>query len=205
MNISFNNQVADIFRQCAEVLREQAANPFRINAYIHAAQTLESLPTDARDILRERGVTGLTELPAIGRGLAASIDEIITLLRQKAEKLPAGIWVKGFGYNDQRLEEHRHPTRWDLDKATSTHPVFLGRTDGHLAATNSLGLKMAKISKDTPDPNGGRFDRNPKTGEPTGVLRETAQGRVKALIPPYTIGEIKEGLPLPVGGLPLGA
>ena len=76
MNISFNNQVADIFRQCAEVLREQAANPFRINAYIHAAQTLESLPTDARDILRERGVTGLTELPAIGRGLAASIDEI---------------------------------------------------------------------------------------------------------------------------------
>ena len=125
---------------------------------------------------------------------AVSIDEIIVLLRQKAEKLPAGMWVKGFGYNDQRLEEHRHPTRWDLDKATSTHPVFLGRTDGHLAATNSLGLKMAKISKNTADPNGGRFDRDSKTGEPTGVLRETAQGHVKALIPPYTIGEIKEGL-----------
>ena len=76
MNTSFNNQVADIFRQCAEVLREQAANPFRINAYVRAAQTLESLPTDASDILRDRGVAGLTELPAIGRGLAASIDEI---------------------------------------------------------------------------------------------------------------------------------
>ncbi len=76
MSTSFNIQVADIFRQCAEVLREQAANPFRINAYIRAAQTLESLPTDTRDILLERGVTGLTELPAIGRGLAASIDEI---------------------------------------------------------------------------------------------------------------------------------
>ena len=73
---SFNHQVAEIFRQCAEVLREQAANPFRINAYTRAAQTLESLPTDARDILRERGVAGLTELPSIGRGLAASIDEI---------------------------------------------------------------------------------------------------------------------------------
>lgn len=76
MSTSFNIQVADIFRQCAEVLREQAANPFRINAYRHAAETLESLPTDARDILRDRGVAGLTELPAIGRGLAASIDEI---------------------------------------------------------------------------------------------------------------------------------
>ncbi len=75
-SISFNHQVADIFRQCAEVLREQAANPFRINAYMRAAETLESLPTDTRDILRDRGVAGLTELPGIGRGLAASIDEI---------------------------------------------------------------------------------------------------------------------------------
>ena len=125
---------------------------------------------------------------------AAAMDEVIDLIRQKAETLPKGTWVKGFGYNDQRLEEHRHPTRWDLDKATTTHPVFLGRTDGHLAVTNSLGLSMAKISKDTADPDGGRFDRDPKSGEPTGVLRETAQGRVKALMPPYTIGEIKEGL-----------
>ena len=76
MGTSFNNQVSEIFRQCAEVLREQAANPFRINAYIRAAQTLESLPTDVRDILRDRGVAGLIELPGIGRGLAASIDEI---------------------------------------------------------------------------------------------------------------------------------
>jgi hypothetical protein len=125
---------------------------------------------------------------------AASIDEVIDLIRKKSETLPQGKWVKGFGYNDQRLEEHRHPTRWDLDKATTAHPVFLGRTDGHLAVTNSLGLNMAKITKDTLDPDGGRFDRDPKSGEPTGVLRETAQGCVKALIPRYTVGQIKEGL-----------
>ncbi len=125
---------------------------------------------------------------------AASIDDIMDSLRQKAETLPNGRWVKGFGYNDQRLEERRHPTRWDLDKATTSHPVFLGRTDGHLAVTNSLGLSMAKITKDTADPAGGRFDRDPNTGELTGVLRETAQGRVKALIPQYSVGEIKNGL-----------
>ena len=125
---------------------------------------------------------------------AASINDIIELIRQKVKTLPQGTWVKGFGYNDQRLEERRHPTRWDLDKATTTHPVFLGRTDGHLATTNSLALGMAAIGKETADPDGGRFDRDPKTGEPTGVLRETAQGSVKTLIPPYTIAEIKQGL-----------
>jgi len=125
---------------------------------------------------------------------AVSIDEIVDLIREKAETLPQGKWLKGFGYNDQRLKEHRHPTRWDLDKATTAHPVFLGRTDGHLAVINTLGLNLAKITKDTIDPDGGRFDRDPNSGEPTGVLRETAQGCVKALMPPYTVGQIKEGL-----------
>jgi len=125
---------------------------------------------------------------------AASIDDIIALLRQKAELLPTGNWVKGFGYNDQRLKEKRHPTRWDLDKATADHPIFLGRTDGHLAVANSNALNLAQIFKDTADPAGGRLDRDPQTGEPTGVLREQAQTIVKALLPPYTVSDFKEGI-----------
>lgn len=73
---SFNLEAAGIFRDCAEILRQQDANPFRVNAYVRAAQTLESLATDVRDILSEEGREGLIRLPAIGRGLAASIDEI---------------------------------------------------------------------------------------------------------------------------------
>ncbi len=65
-----------MMRDCAELLRQQAANPFRVNAYIRAAQTLETLPRDARDILRDEGIDGLVALPAIGRGLAAAIAEI---------------------------------------------------------------------------------------------------------------------------------
>ena len=68
---TFNREAAEIFRVCADKLRQQKANPFRANAYIRAARTLESLPTDAREILRREGVEGLTELPAIGRGDAA--------------------------------------------------------------------------------------------------------------------------------------
>jgi putative hydrolase len=73
---NFNAETARIFRECAEILRGQKANPFRINAYLHAAQTLESLRVDARDILEKDGIDGLIRLPAIGKGLAAAIDEI---------------------------------------------------------------------------------------------------------------------------------
>ena len=65
-----------MLRDTAELLRQQQANPFRINAYRRAAQTLESLDTDARDILRREGPDGLMRLPFIGRGLASAIEEI---------------------------------------------------------------------------------------------------------------------------------
>lgn len=74
--IVFNETVAESFRQCADILRQQRANPFRINAYVRAASTLDSLPTDVREILEKEGIEGLIRLPAIGRGLAAAIDEI---------------------------------------------------------------------------------------------------------------------------------
>lgn len=73
---SFNMKAADILDECAEILRRQKANPFRVNAYVRAAETLRSLPTDARDVLRDGGVEALIGIPTIGRGLAASIDEI---------------------------------------------------------------------------------------------------------------------------------
>jgi predicted amidohydrolase YtcJ len=125
---------------------------------------------------------------------AQSIEEIIGLLKKKAAELPKGKWVKGFGYNDQRLKEKRHPTCWDLDKASIQHPVFLGRTDGHLAVVNSAALAMAGITRDTPDPEGGRFDRDARTKAPSGVLREKACAVVRSLIPAYTVEEFKAGI-----------
>jgi putative hydrolase len=73
---SVNELAASIFSDCAEILRQQKANPFRVNAYIRAARTLRSLDTDVCDILDEGGVEGLMQLPGIGKGLAAAIDEI---------------------------------------------------------------------------------------------------------------------------------
>ena len=76
VTLSFNQKAAGLLRDCAELLRQQDANPFRVNAYLRAAGTLESLAQDVREILRQEGTDGLEALPAIGRGLAASIAEI---------------------------------------------------------------------------------------------------------------------------------
>jgi len=75
-SIAFNRKAAELLRDCAELLRQQDANPYRVNAYLRAAETLESITVDARDILREEGTGGLEKLPAIGQGLSAAIDEI---------------------------------------------------------------------------------------------------------------------------------
>ena len=74
--VQFNRAVAALFLQMAELLRQQQANPFRINAYVRAANTLETLDVDAAKILREEGLAGLTQLPGIGKGLASAIEEI---------------------------------------------------------------------------------------------------------------------------------
>jgi predicted amidohydrolase YtcJ len=139
-------------------------------------------------------MTGTKLLFEVDVRSAQSISDIIGLLRQKAEQLPPGKWLKGWGYNDRRLKEQRHPSRWDLDEATRDHPVILIRTDAHLAVANSAALKLAGIDKDTPDPDGGRCDRDPDSGEPNGLLREQAQTLVTGLMPAYTIEEIKEGI-----------
>ena len=86
---------------------------------------------------------------------------------------PQGRLDPGRGYDNTKLKENRHPTRWDLDEAAPEHKVFILRTCGHLGVVNSLALKEFGIGKDTPDPHGGRIDRD-RTGEPTGLLYEQA-------------------------------
>jgi hypothetical protein len=74
---SDNESIAAMLRKIAELLRAQGANHFRVLAYEHAAQTVESLDEPVAEILARGGVEALIELPAIGRGLAATIDELV--------------------------------------------------------------------------------------------------------------------------------
>jgi predicted amidohydrolase YtcJ len=122
-----------------------------------------------------------------------SISEILEMVAAKAAKLEPGKWIRGTNYNDIKLEDKRHITRWELDEAAPENPVFISKETGHLYVVNSRALELAGITKDTPDPLGGSIDRD-VSGIPTGLLYETAGSLVSNLIPPYSVDEIAEGL-----------
>ncbi|MFX0210273.1 MAG: amidohydrolase [Candidatus Hodarchaeota archaeon] len=83
-------------------------------------------------------------------------------------------WIAGFGWDQDYMEDKRYPTRYDLDRIVEDRPVALTRVCGHLCLVNSKALQILGITADTPDPEGGSIDRD-ENGEPTGILRETAQ------------------------------
>lgn len=116
-----------------------------------------------------------------------SMTEFLTKIREKVEKVPEGVWVRGRGWIEEDWPEKRFPNRFDIDKVAPKHPVFLKRSDGHGAVVNTVALQIAKITRDTPDPEGGKIVRDKKTGNPTGLLLEdSAQDLVEDLIPTDT-------------------
>lgn len=118
-----------------------------------------------------------------------TVDAIVDAVREAAAEAPTGQWIIGRGYDDNRLNL-THPTKWDLDRATSDHPVFLIHRSGHFGSANSLALKLAGITSRTPDPEGGVVERDAQ-GEPTGVLVEAAQRLVRDVIPQPRVEDFK--------------
>lgn len=118
-------------------------------------------------------------------GTIETMDELVAALSERAAGTPAGEWIQGRGYDDTLLAELRHPTRSDLDRVSTEHPIYISHTSGHLGVANSLALELAGITRSTPDPPGGVIQRDPETGEPNGVFEESG-GMVSRLIPPPT-------------------
>lgn len=117
-------------------------------------------------------------------------QELAAKLSQFAARLPRGTWVTGGHWDHEAWPCRKRPTKRLLDTAAPEHPVFLSRTDGHIAVANSLALKLAGITKDTPDPVGGLIERDPETGEPTGILVDNALSVVWAVIPEPTLEDL---------------
>jgi predicted amidohydrolase YtcJ len=129
-----------------------------------------------------------------------SITEILEKIKNKADKVNSGKWIRGVAFNDSKLIEKRHITRWELDSVAPGNPVFIVSDTGHQSLANSMALEIAGISKDTPDPPGGKIERD-KGGIPTGLLYENANGLVRQHIPEYTIEELKSGYKMTVDQL----
>jgi predicted amidohydrolase YtcJ len=118
------------------------------------------------------------------RGLDLSHSRSIQEIKSSVETRTAtsrDTWVLGRGWDDEKIREHRYPTRDDLDIAAS-NPVFLKRVCGHIAVANSAALSIAGIDNHTPSPPGGRIVKDSQ-GRPNGILKETAIELVERVIP----------------------
>ncbi len=129
-----------------------------------------------------------------------SLDELRTRVQKKVEESKAGEWILGGGWDETLWPVKATPTRWDLDEVSDGHPVFLVRIDGHIAVANTRALQLASVSLASRDPQGGHIDRN-EAGEPTGILRETAQGAVENVIPAPTHEQRRQGIELGLADL----
>jgi predicted amidohydrolase YtcJ len=137
--------------------------PGFIDAHNHFLSTAESFSAiDARD-------------PSVH-----SVADLMALVDAAAERTEPGRWVRGFGMDWTRFEDGKRPTRWDLDKVTSDHPVVILHVSGHYALVNSRALEARGIRDDVRDPVGGSFERD-EAGRPTGLLRDTATNLVLQL------------------------
>ena len=128
-----------------------------------------------------------------GENHPASIPAALEQLRDKAAGCAPGEWIRADGLNERRLPEQRLPTRWEIDRVAPDNPVVLVTTGNHAVVANSPALAAAGIDRSTPDPPGGRLERD-ETGDVTGVLRETAKlrldnNRADNVIPKYEVAD----------------
>jgi predicted amidohydrolase YtcJ len=147
-------------------LRGRSATPGLVDAHCH----LYGLGADLENV-------SLRELASE----AAAVQKIA----DAAKTRPAGQWLIGRGWDQNRWPGQQFPTKKLLDAAVSDRPVVLTRIDGHALWVNSVALREAGITKATPDPDGGKIVRD-AAGEPTGVLIDNAQGLVSRKQPEAT-------------------
>jgi predicted amidohydrolase YtcJ len=124
-----------------------------------------------------------------------SLDEMKQRIAARVKTAAPGEWIVGRGWDHTLWAEQKTPVRADIDAVTGDHAAIFNRVDGHIAIANSAALKAAGITAQTPDPHGGKIDRDDK-GEPTGILRETAMGLVGEKIPPPSMAQRRKAAEL---------
>lgn len=155
--------------------------------YVGDAAAARALAPAGTRIVELAGATvlpGLTDSHAHLAGIGwrelnfdlTGVESLEALKRRLAERAAAdaAAWIVGVGWIESKWAPPAFPTRQDLDAVVGDRPVVLERADGHAVVVNSKALEIAGIGRATPDPAGGQILRDPATGEPTGMLIDTA-------------------------------
>ena len=148
-------------------------------------------------------IPGLIDAHGHMAGLGASLSEldlrgvqseaeIRVKVEAAAKSKKPGEWILGQGWDQNLWHEKIFPTKESLDAAAPNNPVLLSRVDGHAVWVNTRALQLADINAATPDPAGGRIERNARG--PTGVLVDRAQNLAYRKVPPPTPGQLQDQL-----------
>ncbi len=206
---------ADLILTGGPIYTVDPARP-RVEAIAIAAGRIQ-LAGDTASVLALKGkttrvidLTGRAAVPGLidahghisGLGLAAarldltgttSAAQIAALVKARAATLPEGRWIRGRGWDQNDWKEKAFPTAEALDAAAPAHPVLLDRVDGHAVWVNTAAMRLAGITKSTPDPPGGRIVRD-ASGEAAGVFVDAAEGLIASKAPPPARAELREAL-----------
>jgi len=138
-------------------------------------------------------VSGGIELGECDLNAAEDLGGITATLRACGDRMPGPGWLRGGGWQ-LPIFPAANPRKEVLDELFPGRPVYLSAADGHSAWVSSAALELAGIDAATPDPQGGRIERDPESGEPTGTLREAATRLVSRHLPPYDLDDHVAGL-----------
>ena len=126
---------------------------------------------------------GVNELVQVNADLR-SVAAIKSAIADRARTTPEGEWIRAFKYDDTKLAEGRPINRFDLDEVAPNNPVVVGHRGGHTGVYNSMALRLAGVTAETPDPEGGRFYRD-ENGVLTGLAAEHARDVFRGLYPQW--------------------
>lgn len=156
-------------------LAGRAATPGLIDSHVHFSAVAELYSVN----LSDAGVK--------------SMADVLSRVAARVATTKPGEWVRGSGWDEGKLAEKRYVTAADLDSVAPNNPVWLTQTTGHYGVANTAAMTLAGVSRDTKDPPAGTIDRDER-GNPTGVMKESAQGLITSKIPPFTREQQKAGL-----------
>lgn len=136
-------------------------------------------------------LSGGYQLESVNLREAKTPNDFIRIMKEYLAGVKDNRWIQG-GDWDHEAWGGRLPSKEWIDSISPNNPIFVTRYDGHMALANSVALKMARIDKNTPVPPGGEIEKNPRTGELTGILRDDAMDLVYAKIPDPSEAELDD-------------
>jgi hypothetical protein len=157
-----------------------------------AGRTVTPGLLDAHLHLSSGGLLRLTQAD-LSFPIVKSVADVVALIGTRASETAPGDWLLGRGWDEGKLAERRYVLAADLNPVSGEHPAWLTHTMGHYGTANSAALRLAGITRDTPDPPGGTIDRG-EDGEPTGVLKEAAMALVSKHIPQPGPQQMREAI-----------